>query len=75
MSCVNDDLLQVDKGAQKPGRAGRRGTMGEVTTEILSTCQQGEPLAGLSTDCPVHPPYWNSGSRRGADGEEERAPT
>lgn len=49
--------------------------MGEVTTETLSTCQQGEPLAGLPTDCPVHPPFWDSGSRRGADGEEERAPT
>lgn len=75
VSGVNDDLLQVDKGAQKPGRAGRRGTMGEMTTERLSTCQQDEPLAGLPTDRPARPPpFGDDGQRRGADGEE-RAPT
>lgn len=72
VSCINDDLLQADKGAQKPGRAGRRGIRGEVTTERLSTHLQGEPSASQPTDHSVHPHIGDGGQQHG---EEERAPT
>ena len=75
VSCVHDDLLQADKGAQKPGRMGRRGTRGEVTTERLSISQQGEPPAGQPTDHRVHPHIGDGGQWHRVDGEEEGTPT
>lgn len=56
VSCIDDDLLQVDKGAQEPGgtRDGR-GTMEKMATDRLSTSPAGRALGRPAHDCPARP--------------------